>query len=155
MTVPSIQILDFGSQYTQLIARRIRECEVYCEVYPYDKAPPPTAEVKGVILSGSPFSIHDADLKLAADLLAPYQTLPLLGICFGAQYLAHVDGGVVLKNEIREYGRAEFEYEIQDLLFENVPARSQVWMSHGDSIRSLGADYCGLAPQRSRNDYGV
>lgn len=140
MASASIHILDFGSQYTQLIARRIRECQVYCEIYPYDKAPQPDQNVKGIILSGSPYSIHDPALKLKPDLLEPYQSLGVLGICFGAQYLAHVYGGEVLKNATREYGAAKLEYHVQDLLLENVPQGSQVWMSHGDSIRGLGSD---------------
>ena len=100
-----ILILDFGSQYTQLIARRVRELNVYCEIHPYHRAPLPDASVKGVILSGSPFSVLDAQAP-RPDLSAIKGKLPLLGVCYGAQYLAHSFGGEVKASNSREYGQA-------------------------------------------------
>ena len=101
----TIYILDFGSQYTQLIARKVRELNVYCEIHPYNKVPVPGPNVKGVILSGSPFSVRDKDAPVP-DLGNIKGILPLLGICYGAQYLAHGYGGEVAPAESREYGRA-------------------------------------------------
>lgn len=132
-----ILILDFGSQYTQLIARRIRELNVYCEIYPYHHYPAIDASVKGVILSGSPFSVRDEKAP-RPDLSAIKGKLPLLGVCFGAQYLAHRFGGEVQASNKREYGRANLQYVDQgSALFAGISDHSQVWMSHGDTIEKL------------------
>lgn len=132
-----ILILDFGSQYTQLIARRIRELNVYCEIYPYNGFPRPGKEVRGVVLSGSPFSVRDAQAPVP-DLSGIKGKLPLLGICYGAQYLAHNYGGKVEASNKREYGRAHLEYvDTACPLLKNIRSGSQVWMSHGDTIECL------------------
>lgn len=135
-----ILILDFGSQYTQLIARRVRELNVYCEIYPYNKYPAPDSSVKGVILSGSPFSVRDEKAP-KPDLSAIKGHWPLLGVCFGAQYLAHHFGGEVKASNKREYGRANLAYvDNQSPLFHGIGDHSQVWMSHGDTIERLPGD---------------
>lgn len=131
-----ILILDFGSQVTQLIGRRLREANVFCEIYPYNKIPALDASVKGVILSGSPCSVRDANAP-KADLSTIRGRFPLLGICYGAQYLAHTGGGKVEASDTREYGRAILSVVAPSPLFEGVPQESQVWMSHGDSISAL------------------
>ena len=132
-----IIILDFGSQVTQLIGRRLRELNVYCEVYPYNKVPAIDGSVKGVILSGSPCSVRDANAP-QLDLSLFRGKLPLLGICYGAQYLAHCGGGKVENSNSREYGRAMLDVVNTDSpLLAGVSARSQVWMSHGDTISRL------------------
>lgn len=132
-----ILILDFGSQYTQLIARRVRELNVYCEIYPYNHYPQLDFSVKGVVLSGSPFSVRDEKAP-QPDLSAIKGKLPLLGICFGAQYLAHHFGGEVKASNKREYGRANLAFiDGQSRLFKNIGNHSQVWMSHGDTIERL------------------
>ena len=105
----SILILDFGSQFTQLIARRVRELNVYCEIHPYNKIPHNITDFKGVILSGSPHSVREADAP-KPDLSAVKGKLPLLGVCYGAQYLAHFFGGEVAQSNTREYGRAHLEF---------------------------------------------
>lgn len=129
-----IIILDFGSQYTQLIARRIRELDTYCEILPYNKFPEDTDGVIGVILSGSPFSVNDPQ-ALQIDLSGIRGKFPLLGICYGAQYLAKNDGGKVASSETREYGKAELVWhDDNDPLMHGVKDNSIVWMSHGDSI---------------------
>ena len=129
-----IIILDFGSQYTQLIARRVRELNTYCEILPYNKFPKDTTGVKGVILSGSPFSVNDPN-ALQIDLSEIRGRFPVLGVCYGAQYLAHVSGGKVEACASREYGRAHLDWhEESDVLFQGVRNNSVVWMSHGDSI---------------------
>ena len=136
-----ILILDFGSQYTQLIARRVRELNVYCEIYPYNHYPVPDASVKGVILSGSPFSVRDEKAP-QPDLTAIKGKLPLLGVCFGAQYLAHHFGGEVKASNKREDGRANLAFvDRQNELFRNISDHSQVWMSHGDTIERLPESY--------------
>lgn len=140
-----ILILDFGSQYTQLIARRVRELNVYCEIYPYNHFPAPDASVKGVILSGSPFSVRDAQAP-QPDLSAIKGKLPLLGVCYGAQYLAHHYGGEVQASNKREYGRANLEYVDRGCpLFRGISDHSQVWMSHGDTIEVLPEHYTVVA----------
>ena len=131
-----IIILDFGSQTTQLIARRIRELNTYCEIVPYNKFPKDDTTVKGVILSGSPFSVNDKD-AFRADLSEIRNKLPLLGICYGAQYLAHTSEGKVEKGDSREYGRAHLVTINKDILFDGIKEGSQVWMSHGDTITVL------------------
>lgn len=136
-----IIILDFGSQYTQLIARRVRELNVYCEIHPCDRLPEMDASVRGVILSGSPFSVRDAAAP-RPDLSAFKGRLPLLGVCYGAQYLAHAYGGEVEPAASREYGRAQLTVgDGSDPLLVGLPATTQVWMSHGDTITSIPAHY--------------
>ncbi len=134
-----ILILDFGSQYTQLIGRRLRELNVYCEIHPFNKVPALDASVRGVILSGSPFSVRDANAP-QPDLSNIKGRLPLLAVCYGAQYIAQHYGGEVAPSNTREYGRAELSIkEPATPLFNKVNARSQVWMSHGDTIVRLPA----------------
>lgn len=136
-----ILILDFGSQYTQLIARRIRELNVYCEIHPFNKAPEPDAEVKGVILSGSPYSVRDNDAP-KPDLSKYKGKLPLLGVCYGAQLLASEFGGEVKGAPSREYGRAMLTIVApEDPLMKGLPSPTQVWMSHGDTITSVPEQY--------------
>lgn len=132
-----IIILDFGSQYTQLIARRVRELNVYCEIFPYNNLPEWDASVKGIILSGSPYSVRQEDAP-QIDFKILEQIAPLLGVCYGAQYIAQKSGGEVVPSEIREYGRAKLNsvVDTSDLLA-NVPVNSQVWMSHADTISSI------------------
>ena len=132
-----ILILDFGSQYTQLIARRIRELNVYCEIQPYHRTPEPDPLLKGVILSGSPSSVRDAGAPFP-DLTKIKGRLPILGLCYGAQYLAHSAGGEVEPSKHREYGRAMFiPHHSDDPLLKNISSPTQVWMSHGDTIIRL------------------
>lgn len=132
-----ILIIDFGSQYTQLIARRVRELNVYCEIHPFSKVPPITDDIKGVILSGSPCSVRDEDSP-RIDLDALRGKVPVLGVCYGAQLLAHALGGEVKPSAIREYGRAILsEVSTDSTLFDQVSVASQVWMSHGDTIVSI------------------
>jgi GMP synthase (glutamine-hydrolysing) len=136
-----IIILDFGSQYTQLIARRIRELNVYCEIYPFNHFPAPDSEVKGVILSGSPFSVRDIEAPVP-DLSAIKGIIPLLGVCYGAQHLTHNYGGEVLPSNTREYGRARLvSLDQNDTLFSGVNPGTQVWMSHGDTIARIPEGY--------------
>ncbi|MEI6750204.1 MAG: glutamine-hydrolyzing GMP synthase [Bacteroidales bacterium] len=137
----TILILDFGSQYTQLIARRVRELNVYCEIHPYYRYPELTSDVRGVILSGSPFSVRDADAP-SPDLSAIRGKFPLLGVCYGAQYLSQSSGGVVIPSKTREYGRANLSYiNTSDPLLSGMTQGSQVWMSHGDTIHVAPADF--------------
>jgi GMP synthase (glutamine-hydrolysing) len=133
-------ILDFGSQYTQLIARRLRELQVYCEILPYNKFDITDKHVKAVILSGSPFSVLDEN-ALDLDLSSIINHYPVLGICYGAQLIAHKYGGQVLRSEKREYGKAMIENNNDDVLFKSLPAESQVWMSHGDSVEQLSEQF--------------
>ena len=131
-----ILILDFGSQYTQLIARRVRELNVYCEIYPFNHYPALDASVKGVILSGSPFSVRDEKAP-RPDLSSIKGKLPLLGVCYGAQYLAHYFGGEVQASNKREYGRANLSYVDNGCpLFKHISQHSQVWMSHYTVVAS-------------------
>lgn len=131
-----ILILDFGSQYTQLIARRVRELNVYCEIHPFNKVPAITPEIKGIILSGSPCSVRDngapnVDLK-------PFGKLPVLGVCYGAQLIAHQSGGQVLPSHAREYGRAKLStVDHHSSLLKEISLDTQVWMSHADTIASV------------------
>jgi GMP synthase (glutamine-hydrolysing) len=136
----TILILDFGSQFTQLIARRIRELNVYCEIHPYNKIPELNNQIKGVILSGSPHSVRELN-PLTPDLRQIKGTLPLLGICYGAQFLSHFNGGEVAASNTREYGRALFtpRNTIHPLL-KGITEDSQVWMSHGDTIAKIPND---------------
>ena len=136
-----ILILDFGSQYTQLIARRVRELNVYCEIYPFNHFPALDETVRGVILSGSPFSVRDKNAPYP-DLKNIKGKIPLLGVCYGAQYLAHNYGGVVVSSNSREYGRANMIFlNSEDDLFRDVAEGTQVWMSHGDTIESIPDNY--------------
>jgi GMP synthase (glutamine-hydrolysing) len=136
-----ILILDFGSQYTQLIARRLRELNVYCEIHPYTNIPKIESHVIGVILSGSPFSVRSADAP-NPDLSEIKGKLPLLGVCYGAQLLAHSSGGSVMPSETREYGRANLSFIDQsNELVSGMTDGSQVWMSHGDTIKELPSGY--------------
>ena len=123
-----ILILDFGSQYTQLIARRVRELNVYCEIHPYNHFPALDSSVKGVILSGSPFSVRDKDAPVP-DLETIKGKVPLLGVCYGAQFLSHYYGGEVKASNSREYGRAKLTHVVDDdPLFHTISHQSQVWM---------------------------
>ncbi len=132
-----IIILDFGSQTTQLIGRRVRELDTYCEILPYNKFPYGDENIKGVILSGSPFSVYD-DKAFKTDLSSIRGRYPILGICYGAQFIAYSDGGTVEPAHSREYGRARLSRFCKDnVLFENVRENSQVWMSHGDTITAI------------------
>ncbi|MEN8120595.1 MAG: glutamine-hydrolyzing GMP synthase [Bacteroidota bacterium] len=147
-----IIILDFGSQYTQLIARRVRELNVYCEIHPYNSLPEKDESVKGYILSGSPFSVRDeqAPMPNLAGIKAAY---PLLGVCYGAQHLAHNYGGEVLPSKHREYGRANLQFvDTKNLLLKDITINTQVWMSHGDTIAKLPENYNIIA---STNDVKV
>lgn len=132
-----IIILDFGSQTTQLIGRRVREMDTYCEILPYNKFPKNDPTVKGVILSGSPFSVYD-EAAFKVDLAEIRGKYPILGICYGAQFMAYTAGGSVEPAATREYGRAHLdEVNQSNVLMEGVPVHSQVWMSHGDTITSV------------------
>jgi GMP synthase (glutamine-hydrolysing) len=132
-----VLILDFGSQYTQLIARRVRELNTYCEIHPYNKIPAQIDSYKAVVLSGSPQSVRGDD-ALHPDLSEIRAKKPLLAVCYGAQYLAHFSGGNVAPSNTREYGRANLSFiDNQDLFFKGVSKGSQVWMSHSDTIKTL------------------
>jgi len=132
-----VLILDFGSQYTQLIARRVREFFIYCEIHPYNNPPEEISTFKAVILSGSPFSVRSEDAP-HPDLSEIKGKIPLLGVCYGAQYLAHFFGGKVSPSDTREYGRAHLSIVDQSApFFKSVTEKSQVWMSHADTILNL------------------
>jgi len=131
-----ILILDFGSQYTQLIARVIREANVYCEIIPFHKEISYEPSLKGIILSGSPFSVNEPNAPMV-DVKAMAAKLPVLGICYGAQLTAKNFGGLVDKSDKREYGRAQLTITGDNELFKGLPKTSQVWMSHSDTIKKL------------------
>ena len=132
-----IIILDFGSQTTQLIGRRVRELDTFCEILPYNKYPEDDSDVIGVILSGSPYSVHDTE-AFKVDLSRFVGRLPVLGICYGAQFISNTLGGKVEKADSREYGRAHLEtVDIDNPLFNGFDSHSQVWMSHGDTITAI------------------
>ena len=136
-----ILILDFGSQYTQLIARRVRELNIYCEIHPFNKIPEITSKIRGIILSGSPFSVRDPQAP-NPDLSAFKGKVPLLGVCYGAQLLTQKFGGEVLPSKHREYGRANLSFINSDNeLFKGISPHSQVWMSHADTITKLPETY--------------
>ena len=136
-----IIILDFGSQTTQLIGRRVRELDTFCEILPYNKFPKDDPSVIGVILSGSPYSVHDPE-AFKVDLCQFIGRLPVLGICYGAQFISHSQGGKVEKANTREYGRARLEnFDAHNPLFKGFEPQSQVWMSHGDTITALPEGY--------------
>ncbi|NDV84571.1 glutamine-hydrolyzing GMP synthase [Bacteroides sp. 51] len=140
-----IIILDFGSQTTQLIGRRVRELDTYCEIVPYNKFPFGDQSVKGVILSGSPFSVYD-DKAFKVDLSEIRGKYPILGICYGAQYIAYTNGGKVESAGTREYGRAHLaSFEADNVLFKGVRGNSQVWMSHGDTITAIPENFKTIA----------
>ena len=133
----NVLILDFGSQYTQLIARRVRELNIFCEIKPFDKVPKDLSGYKAVVLSGSPISVR-SEAPLHPDLSQIKGKKPLLGVCYGAQYLAHFNGGKVASSNTREYGRANLSYvENGDPFLKGVNEGSQVWMSHSDTIKEL------------------
>ena len=135
-----VLILDFGSQYTQLIARRVRELNIYCEIHPFNN-PPDASAYDAVILSGSPYSVRQEDAPMI-DLSDIKGKKPLLGVCYGAQYLAHNYGGEVMASKIREYGRANIvSMDTDSPLMKGIPSGSQVWMSHGDTIKKVPAGY--------------
>ena len=136
-----ILILDFGSQYTQLIARRVRELNVYCEIYPYNAITEIPKNVKGVIFSGSPFSVYDSQAPVPpVDLVRG--KVPLLGVCYGAQYLVYHEGGKVQPSPSREYGRANLMYvNTENPLLQGIDPQTQVWMSHGDTVTAIPADF--------------
>ncbi|MBP7507127.1 MAG: glutamine-hydrolyzing GMP synthase [Prolixibacteraceae bacterium] len=136
-----ILILDFGSQYTQLIGRRVRELNVYCEIHPFNHFPVLDSSVKGIILSGSPFSVRD-EKGPRINLDEIKGKYPILGVCYGAQYLSHFFGGEVALSDSREYGRAHLKYINHDSeLFSGISADTQVWMSHGDTIQRIPEGY--------------
>lgn len=141
----NVLILDFGSQYTQLIARRVRELNIFCEIFPFNHVPNDLSSYKAVILGGSPYSVRSED-ALQIDLTNIRGKLPLLAVCYGAQYLAHFSGGEVAASNIREYGRANLSYMKEgETFFENVNLNSQVWMSHSDTIKHLPTNGIKLA----------
>ena len=132
-----IIILDFGSQTTRLIGRRVRELDTFCEIMPYNKFPADDPSVIGVILSGSPFSVHDPE-AFKVDLSQFIGRIPVLGICYGAQFISHTLGGKVEKADSREYGRANLQtVDTSNPLFKDFEQQSQVWMSHGDTITAI------------------
>ena len=136
-----IIILDFGSQTTQLIGRRVRELDTFCEIMPYNKFPKDDPSVIGVILSGSPFSVHDKE-AFKVDLSQFVGRIPVLGICYGAQYISYAGGGKVEAADSREYGRANLEhFDAENPLFKGFVQNSQVWMSHGDTITAIPEDF--------------
>ncbi len=144
-----VLILDFGSQYTQLIARRVRELNIYCEIFPFNRFPEPDASVKAVILSGSPFSVTDEN-ALHIDLNRLVGKLPVLGVCYGAQYIAQQYGGSVQRSLKREYGKAHLSRIYQaDPFLKNIPQGDQVWMSHGDTITQIPPQFELLASTES------
>ncbi len=144
-----IVILDFGSQTTQLIARRIRELDIYCEIHPYNKFPAGDEAIKGVVLSGSPFSVYDKN-AFKTDLQAIKENYPVLGICYGAQYMAYDCGGKVEPANSREYGRATLEWiKKGNTLFDGIHEGAQIWMSHGDTITDLPATFEKIASTES------
>ena len=140
-----IIILDFGSQTTQLIGRRVRELDTYCEIVPYNKFPKDDETVKGVILSGSPFSVYD-ESAFKVDLSEIRGKYPILGICYGAQFMAYTNGGKVEPAGTREYGRAHLTSFCKDnVLFKGVREGTQVWMSHGDTITAVPENFKTIA----------
>ena len=133
----TILIIDFGSQYTQLIARRIRELNVYCEIHPFNKIPVITDKIKGIILSGSPASVRDENSPQirTQGLMGK---IPLLGICYGAQMLAYQNEGEVIASKIREYGRSNIDtISLKNALLKGMTLGNQVWMSHADTISNI------------------
>ena len=145
MQQQNVLILDFGSQYTQLIARRVRELNIYCEIHPFNHLPENLENFKAVILSGSPNSVR-GNTVLHPDLSAIRYKKPMLAVCYGAQYLAHFFGGKVASSNTREYGRANLSFVKNDeVFFKNISEGSQVWMSHSDTITDLPSNAVLLA----------
>ncbi len=139
--IETIIILDFGSQYTQLIARKIRELNVYCEIQHFDQILSPDKNIKGIVMSGSPFSVRDNNSP-KPDLTKILRGIPVLGICYGAQLIAQINGGEVMPSKSREYGRAHLHsIDKSNKLFQHVEPGTQVWMSHGDTIINLPEGY--------------
>jgi len=133
----NVLIVDFGSQYTQLIARRVRELNIYSEIHPFNRLPSDLNRYRAIILSGSPFSVRDKNAPMI-DFDAIINSKPVLAVCYGAQLIAKEKGGLVLPSNIREYGRANLDYISSDnYIFDNISKGSQVWMSHGDTIKNL------------------
>lgn len=146
-----IIILDFGSQTTQLIGRRVRELDTYCEILPYNKFPENDPSIKGVILSGSPFSVYDKS-AFKANLDQIKSNYPILGICYGAQYIAYTNGGTVESADSREYGRAHLSsFCNENILLKEVRENSQIWMSHGDTITSIPDNFKIIASTKEVN----
>lgn len=145
-----ILILDFGSQFTQLIARRVRELNVYCEIHPFHHIPTLTSNIKGVILSGSPCSVRDSEAP-NPDLTPFLGNLPVLGVCYGAQLMAYQQGGSVEPSATREYGRARLATHTASPLFTGVSEHSQVWMSHGDTITKVPDNFTLIANTETVN----
>ena len=143
-----ILILDFGSQYTQLIARAVREANVYCEIIPWHKSFSYDSNLKGIILSGSPFSVNDSNAP-DVNVQTMIEKLPVLGVCYGAQLTAKRFGGRVEKSNKREYGRAHLHKEKEDVILAEVTEQSQVWMSHADTILELPIGFELLATTES------
>ena len=143
-----VYILDFGSQYTQLIARRVRELNVYCEIHPFNKIPSGNKNIKGVIISGSPFSVKDPNSP-KPDLSQLKGEYPVLGVCYGAQLMALQDGAQMTHSTIREYGRANLSWiSYENPLMKGISGDSQVWMSHGDTITRLPEGYEAITSTR-------
>ena len=146
-----IIILDFGSQTTQLIGRRVREMNQYCEIVPYNKFPKDDPSVIGVILSGSPFSVYD-EKAFKVDLSEIRGKYPILGICYGAQFISFTNGGKVEPAGTREYGRAHLvKFDTENPLLKGIPANSQVWMSHGDTITAIPQNFKVIASTEKVN----
>jgi GMP synthase (glutamine-hydrolysing) len=143
-------IVDYGSQYTQLIARKVRELNVYSEIHPYNHLPELDSSVKGIILSGGPSSVLEKDAPYLTEGILEH-SVPVLGICYGAQLLAHVNGGRIAPSEIREYGRAHIVSKEDNDLLKNVSLNSQVWMSHGDTILELPSGFNKIASTEDVN----
>ena len=143
-----ILILDFGSQYTQLIARAVREANVYCEIIPFNKPFEIDETIKGIILSGSPFSVNDVNAP-TVNIPSFIEKAPVLGVCYGAQLTVKEYGGKVEKSNKREYGRAKLHKQDEDVLFADVEDNSQVWMSHSDTITQLPEGFDLLATTAS------
>jgi GMP synthase (glutamine-hydrolysing) len=144
----SVLIIDFGSQYTQLIARKVRELNVYSEIVPFNKLPQDLSTFKAIILSGSPYSVYN-EKSPRIPLENIRGKFPLLGICYGAQYLAHIEGGKIEPSQIREYGRAHLQHITDTLLFDGITEGSQIWMSHGDTIMELPSHFERIASTES------
>ncbi|HSQ77588.1 MAG TPA: glutamine-hydrolyzing GMP synthase, partial [Nitrospirota bacterium] len=145
-------ILDFGSQYTQLIARKVRELGVYCEIYPYniDVEKIRSLKPKGIILSGGPSSVTDPDAPVC-DTAFFSMGVPMLGICYGVQLMAKLHEGEVQRSDKREYGRAHLFFDQNDLLFDGLADGEVIWMSHGDSIVKLPRGFVALAHSENSN----
>ncbi|MDP4153985.1 MAG: glutamine-hydrolyzing GMP synthase, partial [Bacillota bacterium] len=138
MNNQTVLVLDFGGQYNQLIARRVRECGVYCEVFPYNKGLAAAKEKKpvGIIFTGGPNSVYDENSpQIEREIFE--LGIPVLGICYGAQLMAQTLGGKVSTAEVREYGKSETFFKTDSLLFDGLPSRAITWMSHGDYISVL------------------